>query len=188
MSDFTLRSAVGQSYAISTNQLDFVASRRFGLVYTGADGAEHPVYVIHRAPLGSHERFVAFLLEHFAGALPTWLAPVHAVVVPVSARHEAYAHEVRERLRAPEAPTFDGLLRVEVDDTGERMQKKIARAQQQKTPYMLVVGDRELEAGTVAVRRRDGTALAPMAVDAFGAALCAEIAARRLAPAIAGGD
>jgi threonyl-tRNA synthetase len=186
--DFMIRSAVGQSYAISTNQLDFLASRRFGLVYTGADGAAHPVFVIHRAPLGSHERFVAFLLEHFAGALPTWLAPVHAVVVPVSARHEAYAHEVRERLRALEAPTFDGLLRIEVDDSGERMQKKIALAQRQKTPYMLVVGDQELEAGTLAVRRRDGTALPPMAVDAFGAALCAEIAARRIAPGIAGAD
>lgn len=178
--DFMIRSAVGQSYAISTNQLDFVASRRFGLAYTGADGADHPVYVIHRAPLGSHERFVAFLLEHYAGALPTWLAPTHGVVIPVSSRHEAFARELQERLRAIEAPTFDGLLRVEVDDANERMQKRILRAQQAKTPYMLVVGDRELADGSVSVRRRDGVALPAMAVGEFAARLCDEIAQRRI--------
>ena len=182
--DFMIRSAVGQSYAISTNQLDFVSSARFGLVYAGADGIEHPVYVIHRAPLGSHERFVAFLLEHHAGALPPWLAPVHAVVIPVSSRHEAVARAVEARLRAIEAPTFDGLLRIEVDDTSERMQKKILRAQQQKAPYMLVVGDREAADGTVSVRRRDGLALPAMAIDAFGTALCAEIAVRAITPGI----
>lgn len=185
--DFMIRSAVGQHYAISTNQLDFVASRRFGLAYTGADGADHPVYVIHRAPLGSHERFIAFLLEHYAGALPTWLAPIHAVVIPVSSRHEPYAREVQQRLRAPEAPTFDGCLRVDVDDSSERMQKKILRAQQSKVPYMLVVGDQEAAAGTVAVRRRDGVALPAMAVDRFSRALCDEIAARPTAPGIGAG-
>ena len=185
--DFMIRSAVGQHYAISTNQLDFVASPRFGLAYTGADGADHPVYVIHRAPLGSHERFVAFLLEHYAGALPTWLAPIHAVVIPVSSRHEPYAREVQQRLRAPEAPTFDGCLRVDVDDSNERMQKKILRAQQSKLPYMLIVGDQEAAAGTVAVRRRDGVALSAMAVDRFSRALCDEIAARPTAPGIGAG-
>jgi threonyl-tRNA synthetase len=186
--DFMIRSAVGQSYAISTNQLDFVASQRFGLAYTGADGAEHPVYVIHRAPLGSHERFVAFLLEHYAGALPTWLAPLQAVVVPVSSRHEAYARQVQAQLRALEAPTFDGCLRVEVDDANERMQKKILRAQQAKTPYMLVVGDQEAAAGTVSVRRRDGVVLPALPVDAFAQALVAEIGARRLALSVTAAD
>ncbi len=178
--DFMIRSAVGPSYAISTNQLDFVASRRFGLAYTGADGADHPVYVIHRAPLGSHERFVAFLLEHYAGALPSWLAPVHAIVIPVSSRHEGAARALREHLRAIEAPTFDGLLRIEVDDANERMQKKILRAQQAKTPYMLVVGDKEAAAGTVSVRRRDGVALPAMPVDEFARQLCDEIGQRDL--------
>ena len=186
--DFMIRSAVGQQYAISTNQLDFVASRRFGLVYTGDDGADHPLYVIHRAPLGSHERFVAFLLEHYAGALPTWLAPVHAVVIPVSSRHEAYAREVQARLRAPEAPTFDGCLRVDVDESNERMQKKIARAQQAKVPYMLVVGDQEAAAGTVSTRRRDGATASGWGVEAFAQALCDEIGARRIAPGIAAGS
>jgi threonyl-tRNA synthetase len=184
--DFMIRSAVGQRYAISTNQLDFVASERFGLRYTGADGALHPVHVIHRAPLGSHERFVAFLLEHYAGALPTWLAPTQALIVPVSGRHEAHAHALRERLRAREAPTFDGLLRVEVDDTQERMHKKIARAQQRKLPYVLVVGDHEVAGDLVSVRRRDGTTLPPCTPAAFAQALCEEIAARRLVPSLAG--
>jgi threonyl-tRNA synthetase len=182
--DFMIRSAVGQSYAISTNQLDFVASQRFGLVYTGSDGAEHPVYVIHRAPLGSHERFVAFLLEHYAGALPTWLSPLHAVVIPIAQRHAAYAQAVRERLMEREAPTFDGCLRIEVDDSDERMQKKILRAQQAKTPYMLVVGDREAEQQTVAVRRRDGRHVPPMPIEQFAEGLLAEIADRRIEQSI----
>jgi threonyl-tRNA synthetase len=184
--DFMIRSAVGQSYAISTNQLDFVASRRFGLTYTGEDGAPHPVYVIHRAPLGSHERFVAFLLEHYAGALPTWLSPLHALVIPVSSRHEAYARRVREQLLALEAPTFDGCLRVEVDASNERMQKKIAQAQAMKTPYMLVVGDQEAAAGTVAIRRRDGVAAGAMRVEEFALALCGEIGVRSTGLGIGG--
>lgn len=182
--DFMVQSAGGQSYAISTNQLDFVAPQRFGLVYTGEDGAAHPVYVIHRAPLGSHERFVAFLLEHFAGALPTWLAPVHACVVPISARHTDYAREVLAQLQAVVAPSFDGCLRLALDDSDERMQRKILRAQQARVPYMLVVGDAEMRAGTLSVRRRDQVQAGAFAVDAFAQALCEEIGARRLRPSI----
>ena len=184
--DFMIRSAVGQHYAISTNQLDFVASRRFGLTYTGDDGADHPLYVIHRAPLGSHERFIAFLLEHYAGAMPTWLAPIHAVVIPVSSRHAAYARDVQARLRAPEAPTFDGCLRVDVDESNERMQKKILRAQQARAPYMLVVGDQEAAAGTLSMRRRDGLTASGWGVEAFAQALCDEIGARGIVPGIGG--
>ena len=177
--DFMIRSAVGQHFAISTNQLDFVASRRFGLTYTGNDGNPHPVYVIHRAPLGSHERFVAFLLEHFAGALPVWLAPVQAVVIPVSDRHQGYAQEVRERLGAVAAPTFDTCLRIDVDEANERMQKKILRAQQAKVPYMLIVGDKEAATESVSVRRRDGTVLPSVTIGDFAVQLCGEIAERR---------
>jgi threonyl-tRNA synthetase len=165
--DFMIRSAVGQEYAISTNQLDFVASGRFDLAYTGEDGARRPVYVIHRAPLGSHERFVAFLLEHFAGALPVWLAPLQARMVPISTRHEAYARAVADRIRHAGAATFDGLLRVDVDDTQERMQKKILRGQQAKIPYLAVVGDREAADDTLSVRRRDGVSTPGVPVDAF---------------------
>ena len=154
--DFMIRSAIGQSYAISTNQLDFVAARRFGLQYTGEDGQPHPVYVIHRAPLGSHERFTAFLLEHFAGALPTWLAPMQVVVIPLSDRHLPHARQLLAQLQAAQVPSFDGCLRVELDDSPERMQKKILRAQQRKVPYMLILGDREAAEGSVSVRCRDG--------------------------------
>lgn len=177
--DFMIRSAVGQHFAISTNQLDFVASRRFGLTYIGNDGNPHPIYVIHRAPLGSHERFVAFLLEHFAGALPVWLAPVQAVIVPVSDRHIYYAQQVRERLAAIAAPTFDTCLRIDVDEANERMQKKILRAQQAKVPYMLIVGDKEAESERVSIRQRDGTVLPSATIDDFVAKLCHEISERR---------
>jgi len=96
--DFVIESAVGNEYAISTNQLDFLATERFNLTYVGADGNPYPVYVIHRAPLGSHERFVAFLIEHYGGRFPTWLAPQQAVVIPISDRHAAYARKVRDLL------------------------------------------------------------------------------------------
>jgi threonyl-tRNA synthetase len=165
--DFIIESVVGNEYAISTNQLDFLATERFDLRYVGEDGAEHPVYVIHRAPLGSHERFVAFLLEHYAGAFPTWLAPVQAMVIPISDRHEEYALEVKAKIFGADVPTATGGARVEVDLSSERMQKKIRNAQVRKIPYMLVVGDAERDAGEVAVRHRSGTDLGKMTVETF---------------------
>lgn len=165
--DFIIESVVGNEYAISTNQLDFLATERFDLRYIGEDGAEHPVYVIHRAPLGSHERFVAFLLEHYAGAFPTWLAPVQAMIVPISDRHVEYALEVKAKIFGADVPTATGGARVEVDLSSERMQKKIRNAQVKKIPYMLVVGDAERDAGEVAVRHRSGTDLGKMTVEAF---------------------
>ncbi|HWN40593.1 MAG TPA: threonine--tRNA ligase [Thermoanaerobaculia bacterium] len=177
--DFIIESVVGNEYAISTNQLDFLATERFDLRYVGEDGAEHPVYVIHRAPLGSHERFVAFLLEHYAGAFPTWLAPVQAMIVPISDRHVEYAMEVRDKIFGAEVPTATGGTRVEVDLSSERMQKKIRNAQVKKIPYMLVVGDAERDAGEVAVRLRSGTDLGKMTVDAFLERLRQEVRTRR---------
>ncbi len=165
--DFMIRSAIGTEYAISTNQLDFLATETFDLNYTGDDGKEHPVYVIHRAPLGSHERFVAFLLEHYAGNFPVWLAPVQARVVPVSDKHNDYAEKVREALFTAPVVNGTGGLRVDVDFSSERMQKKIREAQLQKIPYMLVVGDREAEEGTVSVRLRSGADLGAMSVESF---------------------
>src|SRR5207237_1534152 len=106
--DFMIKSVIGTEYAISTNQLDFLATERFGLSYTGEDNKEHPVYVIHRAPLGSHERFTAFLIEHYAGAFPTWLAPVQAVIIPIADRHNEYARQVYERLFNADVPTAFG--------------------------------------------------------------------------------
>ncbi len=163
--DFMIKSVIGTEYAISTNQLDFLATQTFGLAYVGEDGKEHPVYVIHRAPLGSHERFTAFLIEHYAGAFPVWLAPVQARIVPITDRVSEYARKVEKRML--DEPVFNGTagLRVDTDFSGERMQRKIREAQTRKIPYMLVIGDREAESGTVAVRLRSGKDLGAMPLE-----------------------
>ena len=177
--DFMIKSVIGTEYAISTNQLDFLATQTFDLTYIGEDGKEHPVYVIHRAPLGSHERFVAFLIEHYAGNFPTWLAPVQAMVVPIADRHNDYAEEVRNLLFDADVPTGTGGLRVEVDTSTERMQKKIRNAQLEKIPYILVVGDKEAETRTVAVRLRNGTDLGAMPIAEVIARMRDEVVNRR---------
>lgn len=165
--DFMIRSAIGTEYTISTNQLDFLATETFDLKYIGEDGAEHPVYVIHRAPLGTHERFTAFLIEHYAGAFPVWLAPIQARIIPISEKVGAYAQKVRDALFS--VPVVNGTagLRVDIDETAERMQKKIRDAQLRKIPYMLVVGEREAQEGKVAVRLRSGKDLGPMPLENF---------------------
>jgi threonyl-tRNA synthetase len=163
--DFMIKSAIGTEYAISTNQLDFLATDRFELNYVGEDGARHPVYVIHRAPLGSHERFVAFLIEHFAGAFPTWLSPVQIRMIPVADRHVDYARQTADFFTNANVQTGTGGLRVEVDDSSERMQKKIRQGQLEKIPYLLVVGDKEAAAGTAAVRLRSGKDLGAMPLE-----------------------
>lgn len=163
--DFMIKSVIGTEYAISTNQLDFLATQTFNLSYIGEDGHEHPVYVIHRAPLGSHERFTAFLIEHYAGAFPTWLAPVQVRVIPISEKAADYAHKVVDALF--QTPVVNGTagLRVDIDLANERMQKKIRDAQLQKIPYMLVVGEREAAEGKVAVRLRSGKDLGAMPLE-----------------------
>ncbi|HLJ51846.1 MAG TPA: threonine--tRNA ligase [Rhizomicrobium sp.] len=163
--DFMIKSVIGTEYAISTNQLDFMATTNFNLNYIGEDGHEHPVYVIHRAPLGSHERFTAFLIEHYAGNFPTWLAPIQARVIPISEKAAEYGHKVVAALF--EEPVVNGTagLRVDIDLANERMQKKIRDAQLQKIPYMLVVGEREAAEGKVAVRLRSGKDLGPMPLE-----------------------
>jgi threonyl-tRNA synthetase len=177
--DFMIRSAIGTEYTISTNQLDFLATETFNLSYIGEDGAEHPVYVIHRAPLGTHERFTAFLIEHYAGAFPTWLAPIQARIVPISEKVNDYAEKVRQALF--DTPVVNGTagLRVDVDWSSERMQKKIRDAQLQKIPYMLVIGEREAAEGKVAVRLRSGKDLGAMPLDAFIARIKNEAEGRK---------
>ncbi len=176
--DFMIKSAVGTEYAISTSQLDFLATETFDLGYTGKDGKKEPVYVIHRAPLGSLERFVAFLLEHYGGKFPTWLAPVQATVIPIADRHHDYADLVKDTLLAPRIHNANGGLRVEVDLGDERMQKKIRNAQGMQIPYMLVVGDQEMESGTVSVRHRSGEDLGNMGLDQITDLLKAETETR----------
>jgi len=177
--DFMIKSVIGTEYAISTNQLDFLATETFDLKYIGEDGKEHRVYVIHRAPLGSHERFTAFLIEHYAGAFPTWLAPVQARLIPISEKAGEYAETVRGQLTDAQVVNGTAGLRVDIDTTNERMQKKIRDAQLQKIPYMLVVGEREAENGTVAVRLRSGKDLGAMTLDSFLARIKLEAESRR---------
>jgi threonyl-tRNA synthetase len=177
--DFIIENAIGNEYAISTNQLDFLASERFNLTYIGADSKEYPVYVIHRAPLGSHERFVAFLIEHYSGNFPTWLAPVQVQVIPITDRHNDYAMKVRDVLFGAPIVTATGGLRVEVDLSSERMQKKIRNATLMKIPYMVILGDKELESGRVTVRHRNGKDLGAMPVEQLVDLLKRQVESRR---------
>ena len=158
--DFDVTDAIGRKWQCATIQLDYMMPERFDLKYIGADNAEHRVVVIHRAIFGSFERFIAILIEHYAGAFPVWLAPVQAQLIPIADRHVAYCMEVKDRLNAAG-------LRAEIDPSLERMNAKIRNAQMQKIPYMLVVGDREQEAGAVAVRLRSGEDLKSKTVDEF---------------------
>jgi threonyl-tRNA synthetase len=158
--DFDVTDAIGRKWQCATIQLDYQMPERFGLKYIGADNAEHCPVVIHRAIFGSFERFIAILIEHYAGAFPVWLSPVQAMLIPIADRHAEYCKQVKDRLGSAG-------LRVEIDSSVERMQAKIRNAQMQKIPYMLVVGDREQEQGAVAVRLRSGEDLKTKSVDDF---------------------
>jgi len=156
--DFHVTDALGRSWQCGTCQVDFFMPERFDLSYQGADNAEHRPVMIHRALLGSMERFAGILIEHHAGRFPAWLAPVQAIVLPVADRHDAYAAEVAERLRAAG-------VRVEVDERSESVGRKIRDAELAKAPFMLVVGDEEVDAGAVALRAHDEGDLGALAVD-----------------------
>jgi threonyl-tRNA synthetase len=158
--DFDVTDAIGRQLQCATIQLDYAMPERFDLKYIGADNAEHRPVVIHRAIFGSFERFIALLIEHFAGAWPLWLAPVQAVVMPISDRHLEYGRQVLDQLAAAG-------LRVELDDRQEKIGYKIREAQMQKIPYMLVTGDREAAERTVSVRSRSAGDLGARSVDAF---------------------
>jgi threonyl-tRNA synthetase len=147
--DVKLLDALGREWQCTTIQFDFNLPERFDVTYIGEDGREHRPYMVHRALLGSIERFFGVLIEHYAGAFPTWLAPVQAMIIPIADRHLDYARLVEGSLK-------ERGIRVEVDDRSERMNAKIRYAQLQKVPYMLVVGDKEAAANSVAVRLRDG--------------------------------
>jgi len=158
--DIKVQDALGREWQLSTIQFDFTLPERFNMFYIGEDGKEHRPYMIHRALLGSMERFMGVLIEHFAGAFPVWLSPVQAVVIPIADRHVEYAQAAAKQLQ-------EAGLRVEVDERGERMNAKIRDAQKQKIPYMLVVGDKEAESRQVALRLRSGENPGPMSLDAF---------------------
>jgi threonyl-tRNA synthetase len=171
--DISIRDALGRSWQCTTIQFDFNLAERFDLTFIGEDGKEARPYMVHRALLGSLERFLGILIEHYGGAFPVWLAPVQAMLIPITDRHVAYAKQVEAQLRAAG-------LRTEVDARSERMQAKIRHAQLQKVPYMLVVGDREAEAGAVAVRLRTEEDLGARSVEEFIAMAQEAIAEKRV--------
>ena len=156
--DVFVPDAIGREWQLGTVQLDFSLPDRFDLDYAAEDGTRQRPVVIHRAMYGSLERFLGVLIEHLSGAFPLWMAPVQAVVVPIADRHNEFCHEIGNKLRTAG-------LRIEVDDSNERMNAKIRQAQLQKVPYMLVVGDREVAGGIVSVRTRTGENLAEKSVE-----------------------
>jgi len=156
--DFVVRDVVGREWQLGTVQVDYNLPERFDLQYVDAEGKTQRPVMIHRAPFGSMERFVAVLIEHFAGAFPVWLAPVQAVVLPIAERHAEYSEGFYEKLRAAG-------VRVELDAANETLNKRIRQAQMRKVPYMLIAGDREIEEGQVSVRLRSGENLDPLSVD-----------------------
>ena len=171
--DFHLHDCIGRTWQCGTIQVDFQMPERFDITYMGADGEKHRPIMLHRVAFGSIERFIGILIEHFAGAFPLWLAPVQVEVIPVSERHLEYAAKVRDQLRAAG-------LRCELDTRNEKMGYKIREAQMMKIPYMLVVGDKEIENNTVAVRSRAGGDLGVMEPDAFLAKAKEEIDTKAL--------
>lgn len=158
--DLKVKDAIGREWQLSTNQFDFNLPERFDLKYIGEDGQQHRPYMVHRALMGSMERFFGILIEHYGGAFPVWLSPVQAVAIPIADRHNEYAAEAVKKLK-------DAGIRVKLDNSNDRMNAKIRNAQKQKVPYMLVIGDREMESGQVALRYRSGENPGAMTLENF---------------------
>jgi threonyl-tRNA synthetase len=170
--DLHMKDSIGRSWQLGTVQLDYSMPERFELAYTGADNAEHRPVMIHRALMGSFERFIGILIEHYAGELPLWLAPVQAIVLPLSERFNEYGASVCERL-------CTAGLRAELDDRGESIGRKIRDAELRRVPYMLVVGEREAGEGSVSVRERRAGDSGSLSVDELARRLTADVAERR---------
>ncbi len=158
--DVKLKDALGRLWQGPTIQVDFNNPQRFNVNYIGEDGAEHQVFMVHRTVLGSMERFMACLIEHYAGVFPVWLAPVQVTIIPIADRHMEYARQIKEKMIEEE-------IRAHVDERTERMNLKIREAQLAKVPYMLIVGDKESANSTVSVRLRNGEDLGSMGLTEF---------------------
>jgi len=169
--DVKMVDAIGRPWQLTTVQFDFNLPRRFNLEYVGEDGSRHQPLMVHRALWGSIERFFGVLIEHYAGAFPAWLAPVQASVLPVSGKFEEYAKKVTQQLK-------DAGFRAHLDDRNEKLQAKIRDAQLEKVPYMLILGGKEVEAGTVSVRHRSKGDLGPRPLERFVADLREEVDSR----------
>jgi len=158
--DISLRDALGHSWQGPTIQVDFNLPQRFDVNFIGEDGKEHQVVMVHRTVLGSMERFLGCIIEHYAGAFPVWLAPIQAIIIPIADRHLEYARKVQAQLRGED-------FRIQIDDRKERMNLKIRDAQLQKIPFMLVVGDKEEKENSVSVRQRNGADLGAIQLSDF---------------------
>jgi threonyl-tRNA synthetase len=169
--DILMKDILGREWQTGTIQLDFQQPKRFDLKYIDSDGSEKTPIVIHRAIYGSIERFLGILVEHYAGAFPTWLSPIQVKLIPIADRHIGYAKEISQRLLADN-------VRVEIDERSETMQSKIRDAQNQKVPYMVILGDKELEAKSISVRKRQGENMNGIALEQFLEDLNKEIATR----------
>jgi threonyl-tRNA synthetase len=170
--DVQIWSAIGREFTLATNQVDFAQGRRFKLEFTNQSNESETPLIIHRAPLGTHERFIGFLLEHYAGKFPTWLAPVQVKILPISDKFMDYAKSVLAKLKKLD-------IRVEIDDRNEKIGKKIRDTELMRVPYMLVVGEKEASEGKIAIRRQGKGDLGAKAVDEFAAEIAAEIKERR---------
>jgi threonyl-tRNA synthetase len=169
--DIKVNDALGREWQLSTIQFDFNLPERFQMEFIAEDNSPHRPYMVHRALLGSMERFFGVLIEHYGGAFPLWISPVQATIIPITDKHNAFAETVQQRLQAAD-------LRVEIDQSRDRMQGKIRRAQLQKVPYMLIIGNKEQEADAVSVRLRSGEDLGAMPVESFLERALAEVAAK----------
>jgi len=172
--EYSLKDAIGRVWQCGTMQVDFNMPGRLGAEFVGEDGAKHVPVMMHRAIVGSMERFVGILMEHFTGRLPAWLAPVQAVVLTITDRQAEYAKNVAERLKTHGNQGF----RVESDLRNEKIGFKIREHTLQRVPYLLVVGDKEMESGSVAVRTREGQDLGSLKLEDFARRLEAEVVAR----------
>jgi threonyl-tRNA synthetase len=170
--DVQIWSTIGREFTLATNQVDFAQGRRFKLEFTNQDNKPETPLIIHRAPLGTHERFIGFLLEHYAGKFPAWLAPVQVKVLPISDKFLDYAKTVADKLKKSD-------IRAEVDDRNEKIGKKIRDTELMKVPYMLVVGEKEMNENKVAVRRQGKGDAGVKAVDEFLSEVRNEISERK---------
>jgi len=171
--DIEVFSSIGREFTLATNQVDFAVPKRMNLVYTDEHGQEKNPLIIHRAPLGTHERFIGFLIEHFGGAFPMWLAPVQIVLIPVAETHEKYAEELRQKL-------FENGIRVELYRSSDSLGKRVRHAETQKVPCMLVLGDVEKKGKSVCVRRYGSRDQKTLKFTSFLKSILEEIKERKL--------
>lgn len=171
--DVQIWSATGREFTLATNQVDFAQPASFDLTFVNSEGEDEMPLVLHRAPLSTHERMIGFLIEHYAGNFPVWLAPEQVRIIPITDEHHDYANQIADML-------FEAGVRAEADLGSDRMGNKIRQAQLMKVPYMLIVGDREMEAGTVSLRRRDGSQVNGMPLGEFKELVTSRIAERSL--------